>query len=89
MTARLYINRNWEYCPETWRNFASDIHTRGGFLPEDLFWTEVHQRLGVDYDARFVSIPNGITFTNIPEDTDGYIEFATGQDLTLFTLRWS
>jgi hypothetical protein len=79
MTAQLMLDQSWDCCPESWRNFASDIHTKGGFLPEHEFWSVVGRILKDEHDAQIVKYAGG----------GGCIEFANEKDLTLFILRWS
>lgn len=80
MTAQLMLDQSWDCCPESWRNFASDIHTKGGFLPEHEFWSVVGRILKDEYDAQIVKHANNY---------GGYIDFADEENLTMFLLRWS
>lgn len=79
MSVQLTIPQNWNLCPEPWRNFASDIHAKGEFLSDGVFWLTVRHRLKNDFNARFIGDAN----------RGGYIEFANEKDLTMFMLRWS
>jgi hypothetical protein len=75
---RLELDSMWEYCPQSWKNFTDHIEKVEG-IPDG--------RGCGDYIDKYLLPYNG-TYAYIGSGEPGYVEFASTEDATAFTVRF-